>query len=71
MVVPTVPGHHGHNYLEERVVGVEEEVEADMLLAGDERTAKVLTEGANSFIPYLLFTYDCPYLQTSGWMLQP
>ena len=50
------------------MVVVEEEVEADRLVPGDQRTGRVLTEVANSFLPYLQFTYDCPSLHPSGWM---
>ena len=58
----------GARYREGRVEVVEEEVEEDREVAGDLRTARVMLEIANSLVPYLQFTLDCPSLHPSGWM---
>ena len=47
---------------------VEEEVEADRLVAGDLRTARILSDIGNSIFNFLQFTVDCPSSNASGWM---
>ena len=60
----------GCKYIREegRVRVVEEEIEADRLVAGDLRTARVLADIANDIFHYLQFTVDCPSNNASGWM---
>ena len=53
---------------EGKVKVVEEEVEGDLMVPGDLRTAKVLAEVANSIFDYIQFTVDCPSNHPSGWM---
>ena len=53
---------------EGKVKVVEEEVEADRLVAGDLRTARVLSDIGNSIFNFLQFTVDCPSSNASGWM---
>jgi hypothetical protein len=50
------------------VVVVPGEVEGDLLLAGDHRTALVLLELANSVCGYTSFKVDYPSAHSSGWM---
>ena len=58
----------GSRYREGRVVIVPEEVDADCLLPGDQRTALVMQEVANSICQFTTFKTDCPSANTSGWM---
>ena len=44
------------------------QIEADTLVAGDLRTAKVLADIANDIFYYIQFTVDCPSANVSGWM---
>ena len=58
----------GSRYREGKVVIVPEEVDADCLLPGDQRTALVMQEVANSICEFTTFKTDCPSANASGWM---
>jgi hypothetical protein len=47
---------------------VQEEVEADQLVPGDERTARLLQELANTLCPSIQMTADYPSAHPDGWM---
>ena len=47
---------------------VEEEVEGDSLIPGDQRTAEVMLEIANSISPNTRLSVDYPSAHQSGWM---
>ena len=47
---------------------VPEEVGADSGLPGDQRTARVLRDVANSICEFTTFKTDCPSANASGWM---
>ena len=44
------------------------EVERDLQLPGDQRTALVMQEVANSICPFTTFKTDCPSANENGWM---
>ena len=58
----------GSRYVEGEVKVVEEEVEADLKIQGDQRTAKVILEIANSVSEFLKFEADVPSNYELGWM---
>ena len=66
LVVPCLPP--GSRYQEGEVRVVEEEVEGDLLLAGDRRTAMVRRDIANTISPNTTITVDYPSNHRSGWM---
>ena len=57
----------GSRFREGRVVVAEEEVEADKLVHGDLRRARVMTGIANSIFPFLQFTLHCPSQPSTMW----
>ena len=58
----------GCRYLEGEVKVVEEEVEGDRQVPGDERTALILRDIANTVCPHTRLTVDFPSAHSSGWM---
>ena len=58
----------GARYREGKVVVVPEEVEGDLLLPGDQRTALVVQEIANTVCEFTSFKADFPSAHSSGWM---
>ena len=58
----------GSRYRDGRVEIVPEEVDDDCLLPGDQRTALVMKEVANSICEFTSFKTDCPSANASGWM---
>ena len=51
-----------------KIIVVEEEIEADMEVPGDERTAKIILEIGNSVSEFINLTADYPSKHESGWM---
>ena len=58
----------GARYRDGVVTVVPEEVEADCLLPGDQRTAQVIKEVANSICMFTTFKTDCPSANENGQM---
>ena len=58
----------GARFLEGRVVVVPEEVEGDLQLPGDHRTALVMQDIANSVCEFTSFKTDFPSAHSTGWM---
>ena len=58
----------GARLVNERVVIVDSEVEADKLIPSDQRTAKIMLEIANSVSSFIQLTSDCPSLHPNGFM---
>ena len=58
----------GTRFIDGELHVVEEEVESDSLLPGDQRTAKIIQDIANSISPFIKMTVDCPSLHQDGWM---
>ena len=58
----------GARWREGKVVVIPEEVEADCLLPGDQRTALVIKEVANSICQFTTFSTDYPSAHTNGQM---
>ena len=58
----------GSRYVDGQVMVVEEEVEADQLLPGDQRTAAVMVEIGNTISPYTRVEADFPSAHRSGQM---
>ena len=58
----------GSRFREKKIEIVPEEVDADSQLPGDQRTALVLRDVANSICEFTTFKTDCPSANASGWM---
>ena len=66
LVVEELPP--GARYLEGEVRVVEEEVEGDLLLPGDQMTAELLQTIANTICPHTTMEVDYPSAHSSGYM---
>ena len=58
----------GSRFIDGELVVVQDEVEDDSCIPGDQRTAKVVQTIANSISPFIKMTVDCPSLHQDGWM---
>ena len=58
----------GSRLIDGKVVIVEEEVEADMEIPGNERTAKIFLEIGNSVSDFIKLTADYPSEHDSAWL---
>ena len=58
----------GSRLVNGKIVVVEEEVEVDMQIPGDERTAKIFLEIGNSVSDFIQLTADYPSKHENGWM---
>ena len=58
----------GARLMDGKVTIVESEVEGDVQVPDDQRTAKILLEIANSVSNFIKLTSDCPSLHNSGFM---
>ena len=58
----------GSRFKDGLVTIVEECIDEDKNIPGDQRTAKILTEIANTVSPFIKVTFDCPSLHSDGIM---
>ena len=58
----------GSRYKDGVVTIVEEAIEEDKDIPGDLRTARILTDIANTVSPFIKLTFDCPSLHNDGIM---
>ena len=58
----------GSRFKDGFVTIVEECIDEDKNIPGDQRTAKILTEIANTVSPFIKVTFDCPSLHNDGIM---
>ena len=58
----------GSRFIDGELVVVQDEVEDDLMLPADQRTAKVIQTIANSISPFIKMTVDCPSLHHDGRM---
>ena len=54
--------------MNDKIVIMEDEIEADKAIPNDIRTSKLLLEIANSISGFIKLTADSPSLHESGWM---
>ena len=66
-VMTTLPA--GSRLINGKIKIVDEEIENDLEIPGDQRTANIITELANTICPFIKLTVDAPSCNASGWML--